>query len=77
PECPTNADFTRTLARVLRRPAVLPAPASIIRALFGEMSSVALKNNYVRPLALERSGYRFVHPTIEAALRTQLGRPNL
>jgi uncharacterized protein (TIGR01777 family) len=77
PECLTNAEFSRTLARVLRRPGILPAPAWLVQLVFGELRVVALKNNFVRPLALQKSGYRFVHPTIQAALRTQLGKPIL
>ena len=38
----TNAEFTRTLARVLRRPAVVPVPVFALRALFGEMAGLTL-----------------------------------
>ncbi|HEY5997440.1 MAG TPA: TIGR01777 family oxidoreductase, partial [Candidatus Deferrimicrobiaceae bacterium] len=38
----TNAEFTRVLARVLSRPAVLPAPASLLRLAFGEMADALL-----------------------------------
>ncbi len=33
----TNAEFTRTLASVLRRPAIFPMPAFAVRLMFGEM----------------------------------------
>src|SRR5690606_16759172 len=35
----TNAEFTRTLAVALHRPAVIPVPAVMLRALFGEMAA--------------------------------------
>ena len=71
----TNAQFTRTLARVLRRPAIAPVPAAALRALFGEMAEgTVLASQRVRPAALEASGFRFRHPTLETALRFELGR---
>jgi len=72
----TNADFTRTLAQVLHRPALAPVPAVALRALFGEMAQgTVLASQRVRPAALEASGFRFLHPTLDAALRFELGRP--
>ncbi|MGH7654092.1 MAG: TIGR01777 family oxidoreductase, partial [Gemmatimonadaceae bacterium] len=38
PNAVTNAEFTRTLARVLHRPAVFPVPAFVLRTIFGEMA---------------------------------------
>ena len=71
----TNAEFTRVLARVLRRPAIAPVPAVALRALFGEMAQgTVLASQRVRPAALEASGFRFQHPTLEEALRFELGR---
>ena len=75
PHAVTNAELTRTLARVLRRPAVLPLPASVVRALLGEMAqAVVLEGARVTPGALLASGYRFLHPELESALRAELGR---
>jgi hypothetical protein len=66
----TNAELTRTLARVLRRPAVLPAPAFALRLAFGEMADAALlASTRVRPARLLASGYRFRFPELEGALR--------
>jgi uncharacterized protein len=71
----TNADFTRTLARVLRRPAVIPLPAFAARLLFGEMAdALLLAGARVMPARLQASGYRFWFPDLEAALRHLLGR---
>jgi uncharacterized protein (TIGR01777 family) len=71
----TNADFTRTLARVLRRPAVIPLPAFAARLLFGEMAdALLLAGARVLPARLQASGYRFRFPDLEAALRHLLGR---
>ncbi len=42
PEPVTSRTFAATLGRVLRRPAVLPAPAPALKLLFGEMADTAL-----------------------------------
>jgi len=75
PEPVTNAVFTRTLARVLGRPALLPAPAWALRLAFGEMADAALlASTRVRPGRLLDSGYAFRFPDLEGALRHVLGR---
>lgn len=71
----TNAEFTRTLARVLRRPAVFPMPGFAARLAFGEMAdALLLASQRVAPSRLEASGYRFRYPELEGALRHLLGR---
>jgi uncharacterized protein (TIGR01777 family) len=75
PHAVTNAELTRTLARVLRRPAIVPVPAAVVRTLFGEMGEeMLLAGARVVPGALVASGYRFLHPELEGALRAELGR---
>jgi len=69
-----NVDFTRELARVLRRPALLPLPALAIRLLMGEMGQgLLLDGARVLPQRALDGGFRFRHPTLEAALRFELG----
>jgi uncharacterized protein (TIGR01777 family) len=71
----TNAEFTATLARVVRRPAVLPVPAFALRAIFGEMGeALLLGGQRVLPRVLEQTGYVFRHASLEAGLRHLLGR---
>ncbi len=66
----TNAEFTRVLARVLRRPAIVPAPAIALRLVLGEMADeLMLAGQRVLPAALQRAGYAFMHPELEGALR--------
>jgi uncharacterized protein (TIGR01777 family) len=75
PGAVTNAELSRTLARVLRRPAILPVPAFAMRLAFGEMGEATLlASQRMRPRRLLESGFRFRHPTLEAALRHELGR---
>ena len=69
PQPVRNAEFTRTLARVVRRPAMLPAPSCALKLALGELSHVMLDSVRVRPVVAERSGYAFRYPTLEAGLR--------
>ncbi len=71
PEPVTNAEFTRELGRVLRRPTVLPVPALALRVLFGRglADEALLGSTRVDPEVLRRTGYRFRFPELGAALR--------
>jgi len=74
PEPVSNAEFTRTLASVLRRPAILPAPAFLVSAVLGEMGRrLVLDGDFIRPTRLLESGFEFTCPQLEAALRHELG----
>jgi len=65
----TNADFGRTLGRVLRRPAIMPAPAFVLNLALGEMAeALLLFSQRVRPARALAGGYRFARPTLDAAL---------
>lgn len=69
----TNAEFTRTLAKVLGRPALVPVPAFALRLLFGEMADeTILTSQRVLPRRLTQMGYSFRHPELEGALRAAL-----
>ena len=71
----TNAEFTRTLAGVLSRPAILPLPAFGARLAFGELAdALLLASQRVMPERLRDSGYQFRFADLEAALRHVLGR---
>jgi len=72
----TNAEFTRTLGRVLGRPTLLPAPAPAIRLALGEMGQeLLLASTRVRPAALLGAGFEFRHGRLEQGLRAVLSRP--
>ena len=65
----TNADFTATLAASLRRPAFLPAPASILRMVYGEFVDAGLlASQRVLPERLKELGFQFKHPELDGAL---------
>jgi uncharacterized protein (TIGR01777 family) len=69
----TNEEFTRILAKVLCRPAVLPMPAFAARKVFGEMAdALLLASAKVEPSKLLESHYPFRYPELEGALRNIL-----
>lgn len=73
PRAVTNREFTKALGRVLRRPTILPAPATAIRLLLGEFGrETLLASTRVRPTVLERAGFQFMIPEVEPALQFEL-----
>lgn len=77
PKPVTNEEFTKTLASVLSRPAILPVPTFAVKLLFGEMGeTVLLGSQRVEPSHLISSGYPFRFRTLRASLENVL-RPGL
>jgi hypothetical protein len=73
PNAVRNSEFTRILARVLRRPAVCPVPAFALRLALGQMAeALLLASTRVEPRHLLETGYRFNDPELEPALRREL-----
>jgi len=75
PEPVTNREFTRTLALLLRRPAVmrrlpLSAPAFVLQLALGEMASMLLTGQRALPACAEQHGFGFSFRTLEPALRS-------
>jgi len=66
----TNADFTKTLGKILSRPTIFPIPAFGVRLMFGEMAdALLLSSQRVEPAVLQTSGYSFQYPQLDGALR--------
>ena len=75
PNPATNAEFTKTLGRILRRPTILPLPGFAARLAFGEMAdALLLASARVDPARLRQGGFAFGYPGLEDALRHVLGR---
>ena len=73
----SNAEFTRTLAAALSRPAVFPMPAPVVRLIFGQMGEeLWLASQRVVPAKLLESGYRFQYPDLSAAIQECLKLKN-
>jgi uncharacterized protein len=71
----TNAEHAATVARVLRRPALLHVPRFGPRLLLGDLGDVLFNSIRVHPAVALASGYRFAFPELEPALRHALGPP--
>ena len=63
-----NAEFAKTLGRVLHRPAVMPMPAFVLRVLLGEMSQLLLGGQRATPARLLEAGFTFQFTDLRAAL---------
>lgn len=71
----TNADFTKTLGKVLNRPTLIPLPATVARVMFGEMAdALLLSGTRVMPSKLKTAGYKYIDEDLESTLRSLLKR---
>jgi uncharacterized protein len=72
PEPVRNADFARSLARTLSRPAIFPFPGFAVKILFGEMANELLASQKVDPRKLLSSGYSFRFGDLQSSLKNLL-----
>ena len=73
PQAVRNSDFTKSLAKVMHRPAIFAAPAFALRLAMGEMADTLLGGVRVAPQVLEQHGYRFLYANLDEALNAILG----
>lgn len=70
PQVITNAQFTRSFARAMWRPAVLPVPAAALQLVYGkERAAAIIEGQKVVPKRTLQSGYQFRYPDIDSACR--------
>ena len=72
PEIPTNAEFVHSLARRLRRPAILWVPAPVLRLVLGELAGTLLEGQRPSCQRLTELGFGFRFPGVKEALRDLL-----
>jgi uncharacterized protein (TIGR01777 family) len=72
PETPTNAEFTRALARLVSRPAFLVAPKRVLTVAGGAAAPELLNSTNVRPQALLDRGYEFADRDVTSVLASGL-----
>jgi uncharacterized protein (TIGR01777 family) len=70
PNPATNAEVTKAMAKVLRRPALLNVPSFALEIVLGEFSQEVLGSNRVIPKVLLESGFKFTDPDIVSAIKT-------
>lgn len=69
PQPVQNAQFTKTVARVMHRPALFPAPAFALRLALGEMAdALLLSSQRVLPKRLQKLGYEFRYSDLATTL---------
>ena len=73
PQAVRNSDFTKSLGKVMHRPAIFAAPAFALRLAMGEMADTLLGGGRVAPQVLEQHGYRFLYADLDEALNAILG----
>ncbi|MCH7818173.1 MAG: TIGR01777 family protein [Candidatus Marinimicrobia bacterium] len=70
PEPVTNREFTKILAKVLNRPAIIPIPAFVLKTLLGQVAEeILLSSTRAIPQLLMGSGFEFKYPELEDALK--------
>lgn len=66
--------FAKALGHALHRPAFMPAPSFVVKAIMGELGTALLQSQRTVPEKLMHSGYSFLFPNVEAALGDILGK---
>lgn len=70
PEHITNKEFMHTLSKILEKPFFFPAvPSFVLKTLFGKMAGIILKGSRVSAGKIISTGYNFVYPNLENALK--------
>jgi len=72
PHLTTNAEFTRVLAKTLKRPAPFFVPAFALKMLYGKAAQIMINGEKVYPEHLLNEGFVFRFPEIDAALNNLL-----
>jgi len=68
PDPVTNRDFAGALGRALKRPALMPAPAFMVRMALGEFADVLLGSQRAVPKKLQQHHFGFRYPDIQSAV---------
>lgn len=74
PNPATNSEFTAALGRAMHRPTVLPTPVAALKVVYGGelVQHLLVEGQRVLPRVLETTGYTFLHPRLDDALREVL-----
>jgi hypothetical protein len=66
----TNKELTKAVAKQFQKPLWLPnVPAFALNLAFGEMGAVVLGSTKMSTEKIEKTGFKFLFPTIELALK--------
>ncbi len=70
----TNAEFTKSLARTLHRPAFFIAPGLVLKRILGERAALLLEGQRVLPAKFTALGAQFKYPDLGSALNHLLSQ---
>lgn len=73
PQKITNKEFTKAMARVLKRPAIIPVPEFALRIVYGKAATLLTESPVVIPGELEKQNFEFRYPDIESTLKEITG----
>ncbi|MET0425941.1 MAG: TIGR01777 family oxidoreductase [Actinoplanes sp.] len=65
----TNLEFTKAFGAALHRPALFAIPGFALDVGLGEFAGELQRSQRVKPAVLERAGFEWTYPDLEAALR--------
>lgn len=68
PQPVRNRELTRTLARKLKRPVMLPAPSFMMETVLGEFGKALICSQRAQPAVLQKAGFHFTYEDIDSAL---------
>ncbi len=69
PEAVTMSQMSKALGRVMHRPSWLPVPTPVLRLILGRQADIVVHGQYVVPMRLPGTSFKFKHPQLEEALR--------
>lgn len=72
PEPTTQRELAAALGRALHRPVLFRMPGALLRLAFGELAGEVLGGAAVLPTQLSAAGFRFLFPSLTAALEHAL-----
>ena len=73
PNAMSNQQFSKALAKALKRPCLFPLPAAIVKLLFAQMGEeLLLSSTHVHPCKLLKAGFKFEYALLEKSLKKQL-----
>lgn len=73
PTSSTNKELTKEIAKVLKKPLLLPnIPNLVVKLIFGESADILLNGSRVSSNKIIREGFHFEHPNLRPALRNLL-----
>ena len=74
PQVVTNKEFTKTLSKVINRPAIIPVPSIVLKTTLGEMSEILLQGQWVTPQKAIDLKYQYEFENLEPALSNLINK---